>query len=132
MFASALITFFTSTKVIWARHGHKFPVQIRCRNCGIAVYLQSVYCFYVEVGTAPGLDKGRSDDAFENNRFASLTSVAFQSEFPEVTEFIGSKGRITLEEPGHCPTALTVRIPLLTPVFLLPKMPAMVPQWQGS
>ena len=52
---------------------------------------------------------------FENNRFASLTFVAFPSEFPEVTEFIGSKGRITLEEPGHCPTALTVRIPPVTP-----------------
>ncbi len=52
---------------------------------------------------------------FENNRFASLTFVAFSSEFPEVTEFIGSKGRITLEDPGHCPTALTVRIPPVTP-----------------
>ena len=52
---------------------------------------------------------------FENNRFAFLTFVAFRSEFPEVTEFIGTKGRITLEEPGHCPTALTVRIPPVTP-----------------
>ena len=52
---------------------------------------------------------------FENNRFAFLTFVAFRSEFPEVTEFIGTRGRITLEEPGHCPTALTVRIPPVTP-----------------
>ena len=52
---------------------------------------------------------------FENNRFASLIFVAFRSEFPEVTEFIGTRGRITLEEPGHCPTALTVRIPPVTP-----------------
>jgi dihydrodiol dehydrogenase / D-xylose 1-dehydrogenase (NADP) len=52
---------------------------------------------------------------FENDRFAFVTFVAFRTEFPEITEFIGTKGRITLEEPGHCPTALTVRIPPVTP-----------------
>ena len=52
---------------------------------------------------------------FENNRFANLTFIAFPSEFPEVTEFVGTKGRITLEQPAHCPTGLTVRIPPVTP-----------------
>ncbi len=52
---------------------------------------------------------------FEHNRFAVLTFVAYPSEFPEVTEIIGTKGRITLEQPAHCPTALTVRIPPVAP-----------------
>jgi hypothetical protein len=52
---------------------------------------------------------------FENNRFAVLTFIAFPSEFPEVTEITGTKGRITLEQPAHCPTALSVRIPPVTP-----------------
>ena len=47
---------------------------------------------------------------FADNRFAVLTFIAFPSEFPEVFEIVGTKGRITLEQPGHCPTALTVRI----------------------
>ena len=52
---------------------------------------------------------------FENNRFANLTFIAFPSEFPEVTEITGTRGRITLEQPAHCPTGLTVRIPPVTP-----------------
>ena len=52
---------------------------------------------------------------FENNRYANLTFIAYPSEFPEVTEITGTKGRITLEQPAHCPTALTVRIPSATP-----------------
>lgn len=52
---------------------------------------------------------------FEGNRFANLTFNAYPSEFPEVTEFVGSKGRITLEQPAHCPTRLTVRLPQRTP-----------------
>lgn len=52
---------------------------------------------------------------FEGNRFANLTFVAYPSEFPEVTEFIGTKGRITLEQPAHCPTRLTLRVPSRTP-----------------
>ena len=52
---------------------------------------------------------------FEGNRFANLTFIVFNSEFPEVTEIVGSKGRITLEQPGHCPTTLTIRIPPRAP-----------------
>jgi dihydrodiol dehydrogenase / D-xylose 1-dehydrogenase (NADP) len=52
---------------------------------------------------------------FEKSRFANLTFIAFPSEFPEVTEITGTNGRITLEQPAHCPTALTVRIPPVTP-----------------
>ena len=33
----------------------------------------------------------------------------FGVEFPEITEIYGSKGRITLEQPGHCPTTITIR-----------------------
>jgi dihydrodiol dehydrogenase / D-xylose 1-dehydrogenase (NADP) len=52
---------------------------------------------------------------FENSRFAILAFIAFPSEFPEVTEFTGTLGRITLEQPAHCPTRLTVRIPEKVP-----------------
>jgi dihydrodiol dehydrogenase / D-xylose 1-dehydrogenase (NADP) len=52
---------------------------------------------------------------YENNRFAILTFIRYPSEFPEVTEITGTKGRITLEQPGHCPTRLSVRIPVATP-----------------
>ena len=52
---------------------------------------------------------------FDGNRFAVLTFIEFHSEFPEVTEIVGSKGRITLEQPGHCPTTLTIRVPPKAP-----------------
>ena len=52
---------------------------------------------------------------FENDRYANLTFIRFPSEFPEVTEITGTKGRITLEQPAHCPTRITVRIPPETP-----------------
>ena len=52
---------------------------------------------------------------YEGNRFANLSFIPYPSEFPEVTEYIGSEGRITLEQPAHCPTRLTVRIPPKTP-----------------
>ena len=68
----------------------------------------------IQVGGSRGGAGGGMLD-FEDDRFAFVTSVAFGSEFSEVTEFVGSKGRITLEEPGHCPTALTVRIPPAVP-----------------
>jgi predicted dehydrogenase len=64
-------------------------------------------------GKAPG--PGGAILEFENNRFANLTFIAYPSEFPEVTEITGTKGRITLEQPAHCPTSLTVRIPPITP-----------------
>ena len=44
-------------------------------------------------------------------RCAVFTYPQFFSELAEVTEIVGSKGRITLEQPGHCPTAVTIRIP---------------------
>jgi dihydrodiol dehydrogenase / D-xylose 1-dehydrogenase (NADP) len=52
---------------------------------------------------------------FEGNRYANLTFITFPSEFPEVAEFTGTKGRITLEQPAHCPTRLTLRVPPRTP-----------------
>jgi dihydrodiol dehydrogenase / D-xylose 1-dehydrogenase (NADP) len=48
---------------------------------------------------------------FGDGAFAILTFIHFASEFREVTEIIGTKGRITLEDPGHCPTVLTLRLP---------------------
>ena len=52
---------------------------------------------------------------FEKDRYANLTFIRFPSEFPEATEITGTKGRITLEQPAHCPTRITVRIPPQAP-----------------
>jgi predicted dehydrogenase len=52
---------------------------------------------------------------YDNDRSAVLSFVPYPSEFPEVAEFIGSKGRITLEQPAHCPTSVTIRIPEKVP-----------------
>jgi dihydrodiol dehydrogenase / D-xylose 1-dehydrogenase (NADP) len=48
---------------------------------------------------------------FGDGAFAILTFINFASEFREVTEIIGTKGRITLEDPGHCPTVVTLCLP---------------------
>ena len=52
---------------------------------------------------------------YADNRSAVLSFITFLSEFPERTEIIGTKGRITLEQPAHCPTAITLRIPEKVP-----------------
>jgi len=48
---------------------------------------------------------------YDDDRSAVLSFPPFMSEFPEVTEIIGTKGRITLEQPAHSPTTITVRVP---------------------
>ena len=62
-------------------------------------------------GTAGG--PGGAILEFESNRFAILSFISYPSEFAEVFEIIGTEGRITLEQPAHCPTALTLRVPPL-------------------
>ncbi len=42
---------------------------------------------------------------------AVLTFPPKNCELPEVTELIGTEGRITLERPAHCPTRISIRIP---------------------
>lgn len=64
---------------------------------------------------AAGRRAGGAILEFEDNKYAMLTFIAFGSEFAEVTEIVGTKGRITLEQPGHCPTALTIRVPPRVP-----------------
>jgi dihydrodiol dehydrogenase / D-xylose 1-dehydrogenase (NADP) len=48
---------------------------------------------------------------YGEDRCATFTYPQFFSELPEETQIVGSMGRITLEQPGHCPTAITIRIP---------------------
>ncbi|MDE0241683.1 MAG: hypothetical protein OXQ84_16065, partial [bacterium] len=45
------------------------------------------------------------------DKCAVLTFPPMPSEFVETTEIIGREGRITLEQPAHAPTTITVRIP---------------------
>ena len=48
---------------------------------------------------------------YGEDRCAVFTFAPFNCELPEVTEIVGTLGRITLEPPGHCPTRLTIRVP---------------------
>ena len=52
---------------------------------------------------------------YSDDRSAVLSFIHYPSEFAEVTEIIGSKGRITLEQPAHCPTTITIRVPQKVP-----------------
>ena len=51
---------------------------------------------------------------YDDDKSAVLTFPPYMSEFPEVTEIIGTDGRITLE-PTHCPTTITIRVPQKAP-----------------
>ena len=48
---------------------------------------------------------------YGEDRCAVLAFPPFNAELAEVTEIIGTKGRLTLEQPGHCPTGLVLRVP---------------------
>ena len=61
--------------------------------------------------TAAGQKASGAIVAYGDDKCAILTFPPFHSELAEVTEFIGTKGRITLEQPSHCPTRITIRIP---------------------
>lgn len=60
---------------------------------------------------AIGKRSGAAVVEYPEARCAVLTFPPFGSELAEVTEIAGSEGRITLEQPAHCPTALTIRVP---------------------
>lgn len=61
--------------------------------------------------TAAGRRAGAAIVEYGDGKCAVLTFPPFNCELAEVTEIIGSRGRITLEQPGHCPTGITIRIP---------------------
>ena len=60
---------------------------------------------------AAGRRSGAAVVEYAEDRTAVLTFPPFNSELAEVTEIVGSEGRLTLEQPAHCPTALTIRSP---------------------
>ena len=60
---------------------------------------------------ATGKRAGGAVIEYADGRCAVLTFPPFNAELAEVTEIVGSEGRITLEQPGHCPTAVTFRVP---------------------
>ena len=53
------------------------------------------------------VEYGEGSDA----KVAVFTFPPFNSELAEVTEIVGSEGRITLAQPAHCPTGITIRVP---------------------
>lgn len=65
--------------------------------------------------TAAGGKGGGAIVEYGENRCAVLMFPPFNCELPEVTEIIGTKGRITLGQPGHCPTTITIRVPSRVP-----------------
>lgn len=60
---------------------------------------------------ATGQRAGGAVVEYGAGKVAVFTFPPFQAELAEVTEIVGSKGRITLQQPGHCPTGLTLRVP---------------------
>ncbi len=61
--------------------------------------------------TASGRRSGAAIVEYGEGKCAVLTFPPFNCELAEVTEIIATKGRLTLGQPGHCPTDLTIRIP---------------------
>ena len=61
--------------------------------------------------TALGQKTGGAIIQYGEDKSAILTFPPKNCELPEVTELIGTEGRITLERPAHCPTRISVRIP---------------------
>lgn len=61
--------------------------------------------------TASGRRSGAAIVEYGEGKCAVLTFPPFNCELAEITEIIGTKGRLTLGQPGHCPTDLTIRIP---------------------
>lgn len=61
--------------------------------------------------TALGDRAGGAIVDYGDDKYAVFTFPPRASELPEVTELIGTEGRITLERPGHCPTRISIRIP---------------------
>ena len=61
--------------------------------------------------TAIGDRVGGAIVDYGDDKYAVFTFPPRNSELPEVTELVGTAGRITLERPGHCPTRISIRIP---------------------
>ena len=61
--------------------------------------------------TASGKRSGAAIIEYGETKCAVLTFPPFNCELAETTEIIGTKGRLTLGQPGHCPTDLTIRVP---------------------
>ena len=53
--------------------------------------------------------------AYGDEKCAVFTFPPFNSELTEVTEIIGTKGRISLAQPGHSPTTITISLPPRVP-----------------
>ncbi len=60
---------------------------------------------------AIGTNAGGAIVDYGNDKYAIFTFPPRNSELPEITEIVGTAGRITLERPGHCPTRISIRIP---------------------
>lgn len=60
---------------------------------------------------ATGRQAGGAIVEYGNGKVAVFAFPPFNSELAEVTEIVGSLGRITLHQPGHCPTGITIRVP---------------------
>ena len=61
--------------------------------------------------TAAGRRAGGAIVEYGEGKLAVFIFPPFNSELAEVTEIVGSRGRITLEQPGHSPTGISIRVP---------------------
>ncbi len=81
--------------------------------------------------TVAGRRGGGAIVTYSDDRCAVLSFPPFQSELPEVTEIIGTAGRITLGQPGHCPHVTEIRVPPRTPSrYVSANVPAPVQRFE--
>uniref|UniRef100_A0A7S1LR94 D-xylose 1-dehydrogenase (NADP(+), D-xylono-1,5-lactone-forming) n=1 Tax=Alexandrium catenella TaxID=2925 RepID=A0A7S1LR94_ALECA len=64
---------------------------------------------------AAGRGFGGAVAEYTEGQCAVFAFTQFNAELAEATEFIGTHGRITLGQPGHCPTRVTIRVPPKVP-----------------
>ena len=68
---------------------------------------------------------------YGDDKCAVLAFPTRDCELLEVTEIIGTAGRITLEQPAHCPTGITIRVPSQVPsLYRTANVPAPVQHFE--
>lgn len=76
---------------------------------GVEIQAAVILSYKATGAEKPVLEDGIIYPKLPGSGVASL-SYGFLCETPEHTSVIGSKGRLRIETPGHCPTKLTVEI----------------------
>ena len=81
--------------------------------------------------TVAGGKTGGAIIEYDNGKCAVLAFPPRDCELLEVTEIVGTAGRITLEQPAHCPTGIAIRVPSQVPsLYRTANVPAPVQHFE--